>query len=85
MLEKEIANKIQRKLTLGITKKKDRGSMPMLEWYIYINNMRVMMSNLVNYGLYPTPGQHCLKYAPHLYNMFQHRTTSHDDQLKFTC
>lgn len=76
MLEKEIANKIQKKLTLGITKKKDRGSMPMLEWYIYINNMRVMMSNLVNYGLYPTPGQHCLKYAPHLYNMFQRRTTS---------
>ena len=76
MLEKEIANKIQKKLTHGITKKKDRGSMPMLEWYVYINLMKVMMRNLVNYGLYPTPSNDCQKYAPHLFTMFQCGTTS---------
>ena len=68
--EKELANKIQKKLTSKVKKMSNKSSMSTLEVYIFINGMHNMLKNLVDYGLFLTSSKECQYFAPTLTKNF---------------
>ena len=61
VLQKEMASQMQKHTVKGTKKNSaDMGSRPMFEYYIWINNMRDLVRNLTNYGLFPTVNPNCI-------------------------
>jgi len=64
---------MQKHMTRGNKKKSaDMGSMPMFEYHIWINNMRDLVRNLTNYGLYPIVNPNCNIIAPQFWTLWQY-------------